>query len=115
MSSKPTPPAGQNEPAPKTKATPVEAAASGRAGNRSQPSFVKMAVQAGVQLFHASDGTAYGAVPIGDHSENLRLRNSFFSSWLKRSYYVAAKKTPAISRCRCGRRTGRRRLARLPG
>ena len=53
-----------------------------------------MSVQAGVQLFHASDGTAYGAVPIGDHSENLRLRNSFLSSWLKRSYYVAAKKTP---------------------
>jgi hypothetical protein len=51
--------------------------------------LVEMAVAAGVKLLHTPDGVAFAVVPMADHSEVIKLRSNYFSSWLKRSHYRA--------------------------
>lgn len=51
--------------------------------------LLRLAIKAGVELFHATDGNAYATVPVGDHHETHPIRTGgSFTDWLRRQYHA---------------------------
>jgi hypothetical protein len=59
-------------------------------------SLVRMAEEAGVELFHepGANPVGFASVPINGHVETHRLKSSMFRTWLKGTFYRAQGKPP---------------------
>ena len=67
--------------------------------------LVRMAVKAGVKFLHTPDEVAYAIVPADGRAMTKKLRSSSFSSWLRRTYYLAT----------CGKTAGAQAVADAVG
>jgi hypothetical protein len=56
--------------------------------------LVKLALDAGVELWHDRDGTGYASLPVGNHVEHWPIRSRAVRLWLRRSYYEESESAP---------------------
>src|SRR5207249_4606825 len=67
----------------------------GSSGNGTQATtLVRLDEEAGVELFHNSDGDAYARIWALDHHEVWPLSRKRFKDWLRRLYYEETEKSP---------------------
>jgi 5S rRNA maturation endonuclease (ribonuclease M5)/SAM-dependent methyltransferase len=55
--------------------------------------LVKIAKEAGVDLWHDPDGNGYATIPVADHVEHWPVRSRSFRLWLRRRYYEEKKES----------------------
>ena len=55
---------------------------------------ILISLAAGVELFHAADGTGYADLQINGHRETWPIRNKGFRRWLARQFFEATAKAP---------------------
>ena len=63
-------------------------------GDSAATRLVALAHQAGVELFHTSEGDAYATIQVDEHRETWPLRVKGFRRWLARKYFEANESTP---------------------
>jgi hypothetical protein len=64
----------------------------GKDGQATQ--LVKLAEDAGVELWHDRDGNGYASIPVDEHVEHWPLRSRGFRLWLRRRYYEEQESAP---------------------
>jgi hypothetical protein len=50
--------------------------------------LIEAALEAGIVLYHAHDGTAFADIAVGEHTETWAVRSSSFKRWLRRLFYT---------------------------
>lgn len=56
--------------------------------------LVRLAIEAGTELWHTPDGEAYATVPVNGHRETHPVRGTGFRQWGMRLYYEKTGKAP---------------------
>jgi hypothetical protein len=56
--------------------------------------LVKLAEDAGVELWHDPEETGYASIPVGDHVEHWPIRSRSFRLWLRRRFYEEFESAP---------------------
>jgi hypothetical protein len=81
------------EQAPEYKKAENEPAAAPDKGKKAADVLIELSASA-EELFHAPDGTAYAAIPVGDHRETWPIRSKGFRRWLAREFFTKTSSAP---------------------
>jgi len=56
--------------------------------------LMEIAEQEIVEVFHDQDGTPWGQIPVGDHTEHYPIQSQAFRDWLERQFWLEHRRVP---------------------
>jgi hypothetical protein len=73
----------------------TESADESDSGGTQSARIIRLVENAGASFFHTAEGEAFVNIPANSHSENHKIKSTFFREWVGHSYWNAEEKVPS--------------------